>query len=299
MDTIECMRIFVEIARRRSFRATADVLGVSSASISRHVAFLEGRLGIRLLNRTTRTVSLSSNGQNYYESCLQALAAFDKAQTAVSGRAAEPSGPLRLSLPGSFTQPEFVAMLARFSARYPKINLDISATDAMVDLVERGVDVALRFTANPDESLAGRCIGQFALWLCVSPAYVARYRMPKSLADLAMHPCLGYAYHAGGDTWTLSDGSQTHEVRVRHHLKADNGELLRAGVRTGMGVALLPSFQIQAALADGSLLRVLPQWQSPPVGVWLVYSHRRHQARNARVFIEHFSEELQALFAAD
>ncbi|MEE7548205.1 LysR family transcriptional regulator, partial [Xanthomonas sp. Kuri4-1] len=174
MDTLEAMRVFASVAERSGFSAAAEALGLSTASVTRQVAALEQRLGTRLLNRTTRRVSLTSAGTAYYQRCVQLLAELDDLEAAIGAQALQPSGLLRVNAPVSFGIARLGPLLAGFHARHPQVQLDLSLSDRLVDMVEEGYDVALRITRQPSPALIARRLAQVRLRLCAAPSYLAR-----------------------------------------------------------------------------------------------------------------------------
>lgn len=293
MDTLECMRIFIEVGRRQSFVGAADALNISAVSATRQVAYLERRLGARLLQRTTRSVHLSTAGESYFDHCVAVLEAFDRSTAALSLQSKVISGTLRLAMPQAFATMRFAAMVSRFCERYPDVVLDLAIDDGLADLVKDGFDAAIRITDRPAPHLIARRVDTHALWLCASPAYLAQQGLPETPDALTAHACLGYTHFLQGRLWALCNEMTGAEekVRVTYRLVADSGEMLCSHARLGMGIALLPSFQIREALRAGSLVRVLPQWASPNLGVWLLYSDRSYLPMKLRVFIDHMASE--------
>lgn len=286
MDTIEAMRVFATVAERSSFSAAAEALDMSTASVTRHVAWLEQRLGTRLLHRTTRRVSLTSAGASYQERCLALLAELDATEAAVTAQALAPSGQLRINVPVSFGIARMGGLLGRFAELYPQISVDVDLSDRMVDLVEEGYDVAIRITREPAPTLIARLLAESALVLCASPDYLARAGTPTTLAELAKHRCLGYRYYHGGDVWRMTGPDGEESVRVHEHLRANNGDLLREAAIAGMGIVLQPDFIAGQALDEGRLVRLLPDYRIPPVRIYAVYASRSHLAPKVRAFID-------------
>jgi DNA-binding transcriptional LysR family regulator len=290
MDTIEAMRVFATVAERSSFSGAANALDMSTASVTRHVAWLEQRLGTRLLHRTTRRVSLTSAGASYHERCLALLAELDATEAAVTAQALAPSGQLRLNVPVSFGIARMGGLLGRFAELHPQISVDVDLSDRMVDLVEEGYDVAIRITREPAPTLIARLLAESALVLCASPDYLARAGTPTTLAELASHRCLGYRYFQGGDVWRMTGPEGEASVRVHEHLRANNGDLLREAAIAGMGIVLQPDFIAGQALDEGRLVRLLPDYHIPPVRIFAVYASRSHLAPKIRAFIDFMVE---------
>ena len=294
MDTLDAMRVFVAVAERNGFSAAADALDLSTASVTRQVAALEQRLGMRLLNRTTRRVSLTSAGAAYYQRAVPLLAEFDDLEAAVGAQALVPSGLLRVNAPVSFGIARLGPLLCAYRQRYPQVELDLSLSDRLVDMVEEGFDVAIRIARQPSPTLIARRLAEAELLLCAAPAYLARAGTPRLPADLAGHQCLAYSYWSGGDEWTLQgrDGDAT--VRIGGALRANNGDVLRQAALAGMGIILQPDFLVGDDIATGALVRVLPDWRLPPIGIHAVYTSRNHLAPKLRSFIDFLVEAFAA-----
>jgi len=292
MDTLEAMRTFVAVVERNGFTAAAATLGQSNVRVTRQVAWLEQRLDTRLLNRTTRRVSLTSAGAAYYQRCLQLLAEFDDIEATVGAQAQTPAGVLRVNAPVSFGIARMAPLLAGYRARYPQVAIDLSLSDRLVDMVEEGYDVAIRITASPAPNLIARRLADVQLLLCASPAYLDRMGTPGVPADLAGHQCLQYSYWTGGDTWRLQGLDGEHVVRVDGGLRANNGDLLREAALAGMGIVLQPDFLVGDAIADGRLRHVLPGYGVGSLGIHAVYTSRSHLAPKVRSFIDYLREAM-------
>ncbi|WP_313348210.1 LysR family transcriptional regulator [Stenotrophomonas sp.] len=292
MDTLEAMRVFVAVVERNGFSAAAQALDLSTAGVTRQIAALEKRLSARLLNRTTRRVSPTSTGAAYYEQCVQLLAQFDALEAGIGAQALAPSGTLRINAPVSYGIARLGPLLAGFRARYPQVQLDLSLSDRLVDMVEEGYDVAIRITRQPGPSLIARKLAETRISLCAAPAYLAAHGHPQQPEDLAAHECLGYSYWAGGDAWPLHGPRGEVSVAVHGGVRANNGDVLREAAIAGLGIIVQPDFLVADALADGRLQRVLPEWEVPPIGIYAVYTSRNHLAPKVRSFIDYLVEAL-------
>lgn len=290
MDTIDAMRVFAAVVERSGFSAAADALGMSTPSVTRHVAWLEQRLGTRLLHRTTRHVSLTSAGVGYHERCLALLAEFDATEAAVTAQALVPSGRLRINAPVSFGIARLALLLAAYRERYPQVSLDLDLADRTVDLVEEGYDLAIRITRQPAPNLIARRLAQAQVLLVAAPDYLRRRGAPQRVADLAAHDCLGYRYWAGGDEWQLQGPHGEESVRLNNPLRANNGDVLTQAALQGMGIVLQPDFLVAEHLRSGRLQRVLPEYAVAPISIYAVYASRSHLAPKLRSFIDHLAE---------
>jgi len=292
MDTLDAMRVFVAVVERNGFSAAAQALDLSTAGVTRQIAALEKRLSTRLLNRTTRRVSPTSTGALYYGQCVQLLAEFDALEASIGAQALEPAGRLRINAPVSYGIARLGPLLAGYRARYPQVQLDLSLSDRLVDMVEEGYDVAIRITRQPGPSLIARQLAVARISLCASPAYLAAHGQPREPEDLATHQCLSYSYWGGGDAWQLQGPRGEVSVPVQGGVRANNGDVLREAAIAGLGIVVQPDFLVGDALADGRLVRVLPEWEVPPIGIHAVYTSRSHLAPKVRTFIDYLVEAL-------
>ncbi|WP_115513991.1 LysR family transcriptional regulator [Xanthomonas arboricola] len=290
MDTLDAMRVFTAVAERSGFSAAADALDRSTANVTRQVAALEQRLGTRLLNRTTRRVSLTSAGTAYYQRCLQLLADLDDLEATIGAQALEPSGVLRVNAPVSYGIERLGALLPGFRARYPQVELDLSLTDRLVDMVEEGFDVAIRIPRQPAPMLIARQLGKVRLLPCAAPAYLARAGTPRHPSDLAGHECLLYQYSPSGDELRFHGPDGDVDVRIHGGLRANNGHVLNAAALAGQGIVMQPDFLADAHIASGRLLRILPDYQLGEIGIFAVYASRSHLAPKVRSFIDYLLE---------
>ncbi|WP_079220474.1 LysR family transcriptional regulator [Stenotrophomonas maltophilia] len=287
MDTLDAMRVFVAVVERNGFSAAAQALDMSTAGVTRQVAALEKRLSTRLLHRTTRRVSPTSAGAAYYAQCVRLLAEFDALEASIGAQALEPSGMLRINAPVSWGIARLGPLLAGYRQRFPQVELDLALSDRLVDMVEEGYDVAIRITREPSPALIARRLGQARITLCAAPSYLAARGTPRTPQDLEQHDCLGYSYWASGNQWPLQGPGGETRMTVNSILQANNGDVLREAAIAGMGVILQPDFLLEDALADGRLVRVLPEWDVPAIGIFAVYTSRSHLAPKVRSFIDY------------
>lgn len=287
MDTLDAMRVFVAVVERNGFSAAAQALDLSTAGVTRQVAALEKRLSTRLLHRTTRRVSPTSAGAAYYAQCVRLLAEFDALEASIGAQALEPSGLLRINAPVSWGIARLGPLLAGFREQFPQVELDLALSDRLVDMVEEGYDVAIRITREPGPTLIARRLGESRISLCAAPSYLAAHGTPTTPQALQDHACLGYSYWSGGDQWPLHGPAGDVQVTVNSLLRANNGDVLREAAIAGVGVILQPDFLLQEALADGRLVRILPDWEAAPIGIFAVYTSRSHLAPKVRSFIDY------------
>ncbi len=290
LDNLAAMAVFARVVEDRSFTQAADALGRSKSAVSKAVSQLEDRLGARLLNRTTRRLSLTEAGTAYYERAARILAEAAEADSAVSALQDEPRGTLRINAPMSFGQRHLAPAIGAFLERYPELRLDITLTDRFVDLIGEGYDVAIRIAALPDSSLIAAKLAPNRRVVCASPDYLARAGTPRHPRELRKHNCFGYTYQATGDTWRFvgPDGPAT--VRVTGSLTANNGEILKAAMIEGLGLALIPTFSIADELKSGELVVVLPDYIDTETSVYAVYPHSRHLSAKVRAFVDYLRD---------
>jgi DNA-binding transcriptional LysR family regulator len=286
MDRLVSIATFVRVVENGGFAAAARHLNVSRTMVSSQVQELEDRLGARLLNRTTRKVSLTEIGREYYERSLHFLAEIDEADRAVGALQATPRGRLRVHC-----HPVLSGFIAPVVTAYlrdnPEVSVDLRRGDQMIDLVEEGFDVAIRMNVPPDSSLMVRRLADWRYVLCCSPSYLETHPEPASPADLSAHNCIRYAYYPFGDEWhfTNPDGGPV-TVRVAGNLVTSDTELRRHAVIGGLGLALIPPFAIDEQLRAGSLVPLLRSYRSPVFSIAALYPHPRHLAAKVRVFID-------------
>ena len=288
MDRLTVLQTFVAVAETGSFTEAAGRLGLSRAMTSRHVQALEDRLGVKLLQRTTRRVSTTQAGAGYLERARRLLAEFDEAETEVRGERASPRGTLRVNVPVTFGRLHVAAALPSFLDRYPDLAVELTANDRVVDLIEEGYDVAVRIGRLPDSTLVARRIGTITVRLAASPGYLATRGTPKKPEDLSRHNWLGYTYSAvPGSPRLVHDDGREATPRVGGSLVANNGDIIAEAAAGGAGIVLQPDFILAPYLADGRLVAVLPGWHGPELGIHAVHHQSRYVAAKVRAFVDH------------
>jgi DNA-binding transcriptional LysR family regulator len=290
VDRIAGIQAFVRVVEAGSFARAAQRLRSSTSSISRQIAGLEQHLGARLLNRTTRKLSLTEGGQAFYERSVQLLAELEEAEQLAGATAATPRGTIRLTCPRNLATRQVAPMIARFAVRHPNVRFDVTVSDSLVDLVEEGFDLAIRMGRVGAEGLVARRLGQVKMMLAASPSYLRANRAPRVPSDLAAHRALTYAYAATPHLWRLVGDGTEHEVRVTGPLIGNSDELLIASAAAGLGLVMAPQFMLERDLATGSLVRVLPDYEGPLLDTWAVYPSRRHLSAKVRLFVDHLVE---------
>jgi DNA-binding transcriptional LysR family regulator len=299
MDRITSMTAFATVVASGSFAAAAQRLNMSPAMVTNHVRALEEHLGARLLNRTTRKLSLTDAGKAYLDQATMILAQLEAADSSVSDLQATPRGTLHVNTANVLSD-ALVPMFDAFGCAYPEITLELVTTDRMPDLIEDGIDVAIRFNPSPESSFIVRHLGSFRVVMCASFAYLATRGEPREPADLSGHNCLSYMYP--GFTvltreWHLKGPKGEVTVPVSGNLHTNNIDLLRAAALTGRGIVRAPIYRIRDDLRAGRLVQVLPDWHSGDLPIVALYPNREHLPAKVRLFIDfavkHFAEELK------
>ncbi|MBI1196330.1 MAG: LysR family transcriptional regulator [Phenylobacterium sp.] len=285
MDRLDEIRAFAAVAEARSFTHGARKLGVSGAQASKLVARLEDRLGARLLNRTTRDVSLTDTGQAYLERARDLLEEFDALESSVRDQGG-PSGTLKVSAPVSFGQGQLTPALLDFAAGCSAVSLDVSFSDRIVNLVEEGFDVAVRIGHLSDSSLVARRLAAVRMVTCASPEYLARAGVPASLEDLANHEVVLDSNRSDPTIWRFGPHNDTREVRVGGRVKFNGAEPCVAAGVAGFGIVRAPAFAAADALRAGRLVPVLCAFEPELIHVYAVYPHARHLAAKVRAFVD-------------
>ena len=290
VENLADIAVFVRVVERGSFTLAADDLRLSRAVVSKYLSRLEERLGARLLNRTTRRLSLTEAGAALFEASRGAIERIEEAEAAVAQFQAAPRGRLRVSAPMSFGILHLGPAIADFSREYPGVTLDIRLDDRFVNLVEDGIDVAVRIGLLTDSSLVARKLGLTRAVACASPAYLAEHGEPQSPEDLATHDCLIYSYLANANVWRfLSREGREIPVAVTGTLRINNGIVLAEAALAGRGVLVTPSFYVAPMLRDGRLRRVLAEYRLPELGIYAVYPQKEHVPPKVRAFIDYLA----------
>ncbi|TAH47665.1 MAG: LysR family transcriptional regulator [Betaproteobacteria bacterium] len=290
MDRFREMESFVAVVEAGSFVGAAELLRVTKAAVSRSIIELEARLGARLLQRTTRRLSLTEAGRAYYGRCKQILAEVEEADSAVGAVTGHPVGRLRINAPFSFGILHLAPLWGPFMERYPDVELEVSLADRMVDVVEEGFDVVVRISRLEDSSLVYRRLASTRIVACASPEFLARHGSPASVDELARHPVIAYTYAAQGDLWRFTTPDGEREVQTRPRMRTNNGDTCRAVALAHQGIVLQPDFLIGDDITAGRLVEVLPGCRGPEVGIFAVYPSRKHLSVKVRVLVDFLAE---------
>jgi len=286
MYDINDLLTFAQVVKAKSFSAAAARLQVSKSRVSKSVARLEAALGVRLLQRSTRRLSLTEIGEAYYEHCERISEELARADDTIARLHLEPRGTLRLSASVAFGTLHVASALAEFIAQYPELSVDLTISDRIVDLVEEGYDLALRITDEPGQNLVARRLAPIRRRICASPAYLARHGTPQTPQQLSRHNCLDYTHLDKQGVWRLQDGDSSVVVPVSGNLRINDDEALSQAVLRGLGLALLPTFIVGRELQAGRLIEVLPGTVPLERSLYAVYLPNRHLPLKVRAFIE-------------
>lgn len=287
MDRLQSMRVFAKVVEQGSFVAAGTALEMSNAVVTRHVADLEKHLGARLLNRTTRRLSLTETGKTYLERVLQILQDIDAADALAMSNSGRTAGTLRLYAHLAFGQVQLAQLLPLYAAQFPDVALDVTLSDRTVDLVEDGFDVGIFIELQKfDASMIVRQLGSAEIILCASPAYIEQHGLPLEPADISQHVCLNFAYEQLRHHWTIGNDDGISAIPISSKLVSNNGDLLRQCALAGMGIVIRSSFSLGDDVRTGRLIRLLPRHHLGRLAVMMVYPSRRFVPAKVRSFVE-------------
>ena len=286
MDTIDGMRTFVAVVNAGSFTAAAERLNLSQALVSKYVGQLESRLGVRLLNRTTRRLSLTEVGRAYFERCVQLLESFDELEAVVQARHTAPRGQLRITAPVTLGELYLAPVIVEFLRAQPGISVDLRLSDRFVDLVDEGLDLAIRMGELKDSRLVARRLGSSRLVLCAAPDYLARAGTPAHPRELTGHACILDSNIRSFPSWPFQENGERFNVRVNGRLVVNSPRAARETTLAGEGIALCPDFVVGADLRDGTLVALLETFAVADRGIYALYPHSRYLAAKVRAFVD-------------
>jgi DNA-binding transcriptional LysR family regulator len=299
MDHLTSMRVFVRVVERGGLSAAAAAEHISPTMVGKHVRYLEERLGVRLLNRTTRRQSLTEMGQLYYERCKHALAEVEAADTCVSRMRQAPRGVLRVTAAVSFGVHSLTPVVNGYLAANPEVRIELSLNDRVVDLVDDGIDCAIRIGKLPDSTLIARPLAPYSMVVCAAPSYLAKHGTPRTPDELKKHNCLGFLNIATQNQWSFMVGAAVRSVPVRGNFCVNSGQALRMATLDGVGIALHPLLMAQDDIAAGRLVPLLRDFPTPTSPLHIVYPFTRHMTPKLRTFVDcvlqHFGADPEPL----
>ena len=294
MDRLDAMKLFVRVAELGSFAAVAQQLGVARSVVTRQIAGLEAHLGVKLMARSTRRLSLTSAGTAYLEKCRVILNLVEAAETDVAEERLTPRGNIRMSLPLSFGLKRLAPLLLDFSQRYPEVGLDMDYSDRRVKLIEEGIDLSIRITRRLDGGDVARKIGTGRMQVVASKNYLAQHGRPQHPAELIHHECLGYTSGGVAQNWEFKIDGQLQSFPVRSRINANNGDVLTEAAAQGLGITLQPDFIIDSFLADGRVEAILVDFPVTELGIYAMLPSNRHIPHRVRVLMDFLAAGLVA-----
>lgn len=294
MDKFHEMRVFVAVVDCGSFVRAAEVLDASKTAVSRLVGDLEARLGVRLLHRTTRKLSLTPEGQVFHERCTHLLQDLDAAEAELSAQSAEAIGQLRVNVPTTFGLLHLAPLWPVFLARHPKVTLEVTFADRMVDLVDEGYDIAVRIAQLQPSTLVSRPLASTRLVLCASPRYLRQHGTPTQPADLASHAVIAYSLLATGDHWGFTGPQGPMTVKVAPRMRTNSGDTCCTAALQHLGIVLQPDFLVGPHLQSGALVEVMPDYRAIELGIQVVYPSRKHVSPKVRALIDFLVDAFKA-----
>ena len=286
MEGFGAIPVFVAVVENGGFSAAARTLGISKSAVSKRINQLEAHLGVRLLHRTTRKLSLTEAGERYFEHAAQALTAAGQAEDAVTELQGEPQGNLKISSPMSFGRLHVAPLIPKLLQRYPKLQIDLVMDDRKVDLVAGGFDVAIRAGNLPASTLIARKLAPLRQVLCASPDYIDRYDRPGTPAELSSHNCLLYSYSSDANEWTLIGEGGPETVTVSGSYQVNNSEALLEALREGIGIGRLPTFVAGPDLKTGRLVKLFESYSLPDFTLYAVFPERQYLPAKVRAFLD-------------
>lgn len=293
MDILQAMRTFSAVVDAGSFVRAMDATGLSKPAVSRQVAELEAHLGARLLQRTTRRLSLTDEGRTYYQRCKDILQAVDEAGAEIGAAIVQAQGRLRVGAPQTFGERHLAPLWGRFLADNPLVTLDIVLSDRVVDLVEEGYDLVVRIGQLADSNLVSRPLAGSRMVLCASPGYLARCGRPQHPHELAQHEVISYSYWSSGDEWCFTGPSGIVKVRVRSRIYANNGDTCLAVALAGHGVIMQPDFLIYEDLRSGRLVELMPDYRAAGLDIHALYPTRKQLPLKVRKLLDFLVDALR------
>lgn len=292
MDTLQAMRVFVRVAELNSFSGVAKQLGVARSVVTRQVAALENHLGTKLMARSTRRLTLTSEGASYLEKCRVILNLVDAAETGIAQERLTPRGLIRISVPLSFGLKRVMPHLLEFVRRYPEVNVDMDYSDRRVNLIEDGIDLSIRITPKLESSDVVRKISHSRLCVIASPDYLARCGTPQHPSELIHHQCLGYTIAGGQQAWQFLINGQLQNFPMRSQINANNGEVLTEAAAQGLGITCQPDFIAEPALSAGKVKEILTNFSMPELGIYAMLPSNRQIPHRVRVLMDYLVSKL-------
>lgn len=299
MDKFLEMKTFATVVELGSFVQAADALEMSKPTVSRYVSDLEQRLGVRLLQRTTRKLSLTEDGRAFYGRCKTVLADVEVAEAEITSKSVAVNGVIKVNAPVSFGLLELAPRWPDFMSKFPDVALDITLSDRVVDLIEEGYDLAIRIASLPNSSLVTRKLASTRMVLCASPGYLKKHGKPKHPSELTRHAVLSYSLLATGDLWEFEGTEGSIKVSVKPIMRTNSGDTCIAAARKNKGIICQPSFMVSDDLRSGALVELMPQYRSLEFGIYAVYPTRQHVSPKVRAMIDFLVKSMKGVSWCD
>jgi DNA-binding transcriptional LysR family regulator len=293
MDKFKEMQAFAAVAQTGSFVKAADQLETSKAAVSRYVAQLEERLGARLMQRTTRRLSLTDEGYAFLAHCKETLALINDAEEEIQNKRNSPTGLIRINAPLTFGILHLAPLWGKFTALYPQVQLEVTLADRVVDLVEEGYDIAIRVASLPSSTLISRKLTSTSLVVCASPKYLKGKAKPLHPSDLKNHSVISYSYLATGDEWVFQGPDGEARVKTNPKIHTNNGDTCRSAALAHQGIILQPTFIVGQDIQKGDLVELLPQFRSMELGIYAVYPSRKLVSPRIRALVDFLVKEFE------
>jgi len=292
MNLFLSMSVFRRVAETESFSETARELGLSQPTVSKHISALEDHLKVKLLNRSTRQLSLTEIGRQYYVQCTHILDELSATQATIRDHQLVPSGTLRINLPVTFGEVEIVPHIWKFLSQYPELNLDLIMVDHYVDLVKEGVDCAIRVGPLTDSSLIARKIGSFQRITVATPEYLAKFGEPNNLSDLKDHDCIVFTLLTTRDDWQFTGPKGPESIQVHGRLSVNNPRMMHDAVLEHVGIAVIPTWLIDDDIKKGNVKQILSEYRPRSMDIHVLYPQRQFVPAKVRCFIDYFQQAL-------
>lgn len=290
MTPIEDMHFFVEVVKHGNFTTAAQALGISKQLVSRRIIALEARLGVRLLQRTTRKLSATETGKLFFQRAQQILQSVQEAEREITNRSEALRGLLKISVPLSYASLRLAPAISAFMQLHPQVEMWLDADNRHVDMVAEGYDMVIRVTEQPEEGMVARKLEDAGMRYCCSPDYLARHGAPDSPQALKQHACLTHR----ASEWQFSDHQQSVRIPIHARLKSNHGEVLRDAALAGLGITGLPAFYVMEDLRQGRLVEVLEPYRLQEAGIYALYPYHKQVSANTLALIEHLRHWLAA-----
>ncbi|AYO22003.1 Bacterial regulatory helix-turn-helix, lysR family protein [Vibrio owensii] len=292
MDQLSAMRAFVRVVQTGSFSATGREMNTSQTTISKKVAALEKKIGVKLLARSSRDHALTPAGAKYYQTCVDILGELDEAEAEARSEVASPQGTIRISAPVAFGRILLAPIMAEFFQRYPDIKVDLQLSDQHTDLISDGIDVAIRAKQLEDSTLIARHLFDNPMLVLAAPNYLQQHGEPKTPEDLKQHNCLVYSRMKDINVWSFTKQNQKHAVAVNGNFQSDNGDVLLEVALTGMGIVTLPIWMVEHHLKEGRLTQLMSDYTGQNLPFNAVYLQSRYTPLKVRCLIDYLKEKL-------